>query len=204
MMGGVLWSPGLQVLRDTLELWSMLVHRKNNVTVSVKRIRRFLKRVTIRDAFTCSLDEAMASQRAAYQAYKKFKKKEAPQMRHKFQESLAVAIALKKGTDAAKEASTLKRIEQQRRQARSVKWMRGRLGNHSGTPMRLAYEFSTARKLQWRMPVSRKTNLALVNPNPLLRGRNLPSPIWAFLPIPLQPIRFWLGVTKHHPEPTRT
>jgi hypothetical protein len=134
-MGGVPWSPELQVLRDTLELWTMLVRRKKKVKVSVKRIRRFLKKVTVRNAFTCSLQESQTILDAAFRDYKKAKKEEALQMRHKFQESLAQAIALKKGTDADTEASTLKRIETQRRQARNVKRMRGRLGNSRVTKL---------------------------------------------------------------------
>ena len=56
-------------------------------------------------------------------------------MRAKFQESLAVAIAVKKGTDAVTEANNLKRIERQRRQARNVKRMRGHLGNSRVTKL---------------------------------------------------------------------
>jgi hypothetical protein len=56
-------------------------------------------------------------------------------MRAKFQEPLAVAIATKKGTDAVTKANNLKRIERQRRQARNVKRMRGRLGNSRVTKL---------------------------------------------------------------------
>jgi hypothetical protein len=56
-MGGVPWSAEIQLLRDKIELWEMLVCRKKKVKISVKRIRCFLKKVSIRDAFTCSLKE---------------------------------------------------------------------------------------------------------------------------------------------------
>ena len=42
-MGGVPWSSELQTLRDTIELWAMVLRRKSRVKVSVKRIRRLLR-----------------------------------------------------------------------------------------------------------------------------------------------------------------
>lgn len=44
-MGGVPWSPEIGLLRDTIELWTMIVRRKSRLKVSVKRIRRFLKKL---------------------------------------------------------------------------------------------------------------------------------------------------------------
>jgi hypothetical protein len=135
-MGGVPWSPEIQVLRDTIELWSMLVRRKSRVRVSVKRIRRFLKRLpTIRNAFSCSLSEAIHFKNLAYKSYQAACKAEAPNMRRKFQVGLAEAIALKKGTDSETEAKKLISQERQRRQGRNVKRMRGRLGNSRVTKL---------------------------------------------------------------------
>ncbi len=129
-MGGVPWSPPIQLLRDTIELWSMLVRRKKHVRVSVKRIRRFLRKVpSVRHAFTCSLQEATNRRHAAYKEYKAACKIEAQTMRENFQGTLAEAIALKKGTDVQTEANNLRRIERQRRQARNVKRMRGKMGH---------------------------------------------------------------------------
>ena len=133
-MGGVPWSLEIQQIRDKIELWEMLVRRKKKVKVSVKRIRRFLKKGSSSHAFTCSLKEALHIRDEAHREYKTAKEK-APQMRAKFQESLAVAITVKKGTDAVTEANNLKRIERQRRQARNVKRMRGRLGNSRVTKL---------------------------------------------------------------------
>ena len=94
-MGGVPWSPEIQSIREKIELWQMLVRRKKNVKVSVKRIRRFIQKVPISNAFTCSLKEAISHLDAAHKEYKNKAKEKAPQLRHKFQESLAVAIAAK-------------------------------------------------------------------------------------------------------------
>ncbi len=108
----------------------MVVRRKKQVRVSVKRIRRFLRKVpSVRNAFTCSLQEATNHRHAAYKEYKAARKTEAQKMRENFQGTLAEAIALKKGTDVETEANNLRRIEKQRRQARNVKRMRGKIGN---------------------------------------------------------------------------
>jgi hypothetical protein len=43
-MGGVPWSPPLQLFCDTIELWATLVRRKKQVRASVKRIQCFFIR----------------------------------------------------------------------------------------------------------------------------------------------------------------
>jgi hypothetical protein len=133
-MGDIPWSLEIQNFRDKIELWEMLVWRKKKVKVSVKRIRRVLKKGSSSHAFTRSLKEALSIRDAAYQEYKTAKE-QAPQMRAKFQESLAVTIAAKRGTDAVTESNNLKRIKRQQRQARNVKRMRGRLGNSRVTKL---------------------------------------------------------------------
>jgi hypothetical protein len=40
-MGGVPSSPKLQIYRDLIELWQMIVIKRKRIKVSVKRIRRF-------------------------------------------------------------------------------------------------------------------------------------------------------------------
>jgi hypothetical protein len=96
LMGGIPWSPALQELRDTIELWAMLVRRKQHSKVSVKRIRRFLRRVPfVKNAFTCSLQEALCCRQQAFQVYLAARKSEAIALRQKFQGTLAEAIALK-------------------------------------------------------------------------------------------------------------
>jgi hypothetical protein len=135
-MGGVPWSVELQSLRDKIELWAMLVRKKKNVQISVKRIRRFLKKFPkVENAFTCSLVDALEQRHSAYKEYKVVQKTEAIKMRQDFQGTLAEAISLKKGTDSEQEAQNLIRIERQRRQARNVKRMRGKMGNYRVTKL---------------------------------------------------------------------
>ena len=66
-MGGVPWSSEIQILRDTIQLWAMVVRRKSRVKVSVKHIHRFLRKVpNIRNAFSCTLQEAAVHERSQY------------------------------------------------------------------------------------------------------------------------------------------
>ena len=135
-MGGMPWSTELQVLRDTIELWAMVVRRKSRVKVSVKRIRRFLLKVpTVRSAFSYTLDEAIRARNLAFKEYKAVSKKDAIKMRQNFQGTLAEAIALKNNSDVETEAKKLRTHEKQRRQGRNVKRMLGRLGNSRVTKL---------------------------------------------------------------------
>jgi hypothetical protein len=103
-MGGIPWLPKLQTYRDTIELWRMIVRKRKHIKVSVKRIRRFMIRTSIRDALTNDLDQAELLLQQAYKAYKKAKKS-AQFWRNNFLEDLAGAKAEAKGTEAAKEVA---------------------------------------------------------------------------------------------------
>jgi hypothetical protein len=128
-MGGISWSPEIQIVRDKIEAWSILVHKKKDVQVnSVKCIRHFLKKVpSIKNAFTCTLPEALQCRHLAFREYQSGRKLDALNWRDTFQGTLAEAIVFKKGTDGKTEAKNLRRIEQQRHQARNVKRMRGEM-----------------------------------------------------------------------------
>jgi hypothetical protein len=143
-MGGVPWSPDLQLLWDTIELWSMLVRKKKQVKVSVKRIRRFLRKVpSVQNTFSCTLLEATHYQHLAFLEYKASRKQEAVRLLEDFQCTLAEALALKNDTDVTAEAENLRRIERQRRQARNVKRMRGKTGNSRVTHLWYTQEDGT-------------------------------------------------------------
>jgi hypothetical protein len=126
-MGGIPWSPKLQPFRDAIELWKMIRRKRKGMKISVKRIRRFMIKTQIRDALTNDLEQVEIRLTQACKAYKKATKS-AGVWRNDFLESLAEAKAEKKGTDTAKELKSLLQIEKQRRQARSIKRMRGKLG----------------------------------------------------------------------------
>ncbi len=125
-MGEVPWSPRLKLLRDEIELWRMMVKRRKRVKISISRIRRFMKKTGIGHAFAHDLEDAKAHLTLAYKAYKAGKK-DASSWRNDFLQSLAKAKADEQGTDAKLEEHNLMRIERQRRQARNVKRMTGKL-----------------------------------------------------------------------------
>jgi hypothetical protein len=127
-MGEVPWSPKLQPYRDSIELWKMIKRKRKGMKVSVKRIRRFMGKTNIRDALTCDLELAETYLKQAVKAYN-IAKQSADLWRNDFLENLAKAKADKKGTEQAKELKSLIQIEKQRRQARNIKRMRGKLGN---------------------------------------------------------------------------
>jgi hypothetical protein len=126
-MGGVPWSPKLQPYRDTIELWKMIRRKRKGLKISLKRIRRFMKKTRILDALTNDLEQAEILLTQACKSYKAATKS-AGVWRNDFLDSLAKAKAEHKGTDTAKELKSLGQIEKQRRQARSIKRMRGKLG----------------------------------------------------------------------------
>ena len=135
-MGGVPYSPEIQELRNTIELWAMVVRRKSRLKVSVTRIRRFLKKVPqVTNVFQSTLEEAIQSRNRAFKAYQAVTKLEAMKLRENFQGTLAEAVALKKGTDVEMEAKKLRSQEKQRRQGRNVKRMLGKLGNSRVTKL---------------------------------------------------------------------
>ena len=126
-MGGIPWSPKLQPYRDTIELWKMIRRKRKGLKISVKRIRRFMTKTRIRDALSNDLEQVELYLNEAHKSYREARKS-AELWRNDFLESLAKAKAAKKGTETKKELKSLVQIERQRRQARNIKRMRGKLG----------------------------------------------------------------------------
>ena len=126
-MGGVPWSPKLQPYRDTIELWKMIRRKRKGLKISVKRIRRFMSKTRIRDALSNDLEQTEIFLKEASKAYKEARKS-AALWRNDFLENLAKAKSDMKGTDTTKELKSLIQVEKQRRQARNIKRMRGKLG----------------------------------------------------------------------------
>jgi hypothetical protein len=126
-MGGVPWSPQLQIYRQTIELWQMIRRKRKGMKISLKRIRRFMKKTRIRDALSNNLGQTEQLLAQAYCSYRTARK-HAQLWRNNFLESLAKAKADKLGTQVETELKSLIQIEKQRRQARNIKRMRGKLG----------------------------------------------------------------------------
>jgi hypothetical protein len=126
-MGGVPWSPKLQPFRDTIELWKMIRRKRKGLKISVKRIRRFMFKTSIRDALTNDLEQVELHLKQAGVDYATAAKS-ALAWRNDFLFELAKAKAEKNETEVEKEWKALIQIEKQRRQARNIKRMRGKLG----------------------------------------------------------------------------
>jgi hypothetical protein len=127
-MGGVPWSPKLQPFRDTIELWKMIRRKRKGLKISVKRIRCFMFKTSIRDALTNNLEQVELHLKQAGIDYAQAAKS-ALAWRNDFLYELAKAKAEKNKTKVEKEWKALIQIKKQRRQARNIKRMRGKLGS---------------------------------------------------------------------------
>ena len=126
-LGGVQWSPKLQSFRNHIELWRMVTKQRKREKISTKRIRRFMKKTGCREALQCNLEQAIKNLSTSFKDYKTAKK-DAGMWRNEFLGSLEKAKAEKKGTTEALEKRLSHQIERQRRQARNVRRMLGKLG----------------------------------------------------------------------------
>jgi hypothetical protein len=124
-MGGVVWSPRLQKYRDRISLMKMLKKKRRGRKISVKRIRRWMQKVDLKNAFELTKPEIDDGLTKALQDYKLAKTK-AINWRNEFLDSLVEARAKENGTTSEAEEKSLKQIERQRRQARNVKRIRGK------------------------------------------------------------------------------
>ena len=133
-MGGIPWSPKLQVFRNAIELWSMILRKRQGVKVSNTRIRRFMAKTGIWNAFSADETGAELNLKLAHRQYRAAKK-DASVWRDDFLQSLAEAKAKKNGTSVDHEWKQLTRVEGQKTQARNVKRMLKKLGNPSTTKL---------------------------------------------------------------------
>ncbi len=133
-MGGVPWSPKLQGFRDAIELWSMIVRKRKGVTVSNTRIRRYMAKTGVWDAFEPDATAAAHNLKTAHRTYR-HAKQQAISWRDEFLLSIADANASKYGTSVDQEWKKLTRVEGQKTQARNVKRMLKKLGKNSTTKL---------------------------------------------------------------------
>jgi hypothetical protein len=92
MGGGIQWSPKLQGFRIAIELWSMILRKWKGIKVSNTRIRCFMAKTGIWNAF--SADEVVAEMnvKTAHRLYCAAKK-DASVWRDEFLHSLATDTA---------------------------------------------------------------------------------------------------------------
>ena len=133
-MGGVPWSPKLQIYRDTIELWQLIVKKRQRMKVSVKRIRRYMAKTGLCQALEYNLAGASLFLTKAYESYGEAKTK-AQLWRDDHLDSLDKARAKKNNSTPDKERKARKHIERQRKQARNVKRIRQKSGKGSVTKL---------------------------------------------------------------------
>lgn len=126
-MGAVEWSPRLQSLRNAIEIWSILLKkRRRSRSTSTCKLRRLLAQSTITDAYTRTIPELEDALSKAFQDYRTARD-QASVWRDEFLDTLAASRAMSKGTEKASELKQLRSIESQKRVARNIKRMQGKL-----------------------------------------------------------------------------
>ena len=91
-MGGVAWSPAIQILRDKVELWILVMRRKRRVRTNLTKIRRLIKRTKSFNALRIPHHNVWFSLKAALKEYYDAKKT-ARSQRNSFLDDLATAMA---------------------------------------------------------------------------------------------------------------
>ncbi len=132
--GGVPWSPKIQQFRTEIELWSMILRKRKGIKVSNTRIRRFMRKAGIWNAFSADRDGAETMLNKAHRQYR-VAKKNATVWRDEFMVTLAEARAKRNHTTVEKEFSLLRRVADQKTQGRNVKRMLNKLGQNSTTKL---------------------------------------------------------------------
>ena len=133
-MGGVPWSPKLQSFRTEIELWAMILRKRKGIRVSNTRIRQFMGKSGIWDAFSVNLEDAEAKLKSAHKKYR-VAKKNAAVWRDDFMVSLAEVRSERNKTTPEQELKLLRRVSDQKTQARNVKRMLKKLGQNATTKL---------------------------------------------------------------------
>ena len=125
--GKVPWSPAIQLLRDKLEVYRLLIKQSKRCRISSRRLRRYLKKAGLADSgiWRLSLQQLEERRKRAWKKYKRAKKN-APTLREEFLRDLARARAEKKGTTAQREKKRILQEIRQREEARRSRNARGK------------------------------------------------------------------------------
>ena len=127
--GSVAWTPELQQAIDVITVWQLVCRKHRGVKVNSKFLHRVANKAGIPAAPYSQPDEAQAALSSAYSSYKNIKKR-SDTTRQSWLEGLASALAAHGQTSAAAIYTNLVQQEQQRRDARQIRRVMGKL--HSG------------------------------------------------------------------------
>ena len=126
-MGGVPWTPELSRIRNTIEVWQLVLKRLKGYQVSARTILRKKNKAGMSQEETnVPTCYAISQIRIYFKKYKEYLRT-ASEKRQTFQDELAQARAREGSTKVSKEIEKIKRIEAQRESARRIKKMNGTL-----------------------------------------------------------------------------
>ncbi len=132
-MGNVDYSPTIQLAMRQIRAWSLLIRKKKGLKVSLRLLARTRKKAAIdvqnRAMGLSYLEEQL---KLAHRYYYLVKSNSGP-LRSTALESRAAAVAEKDGITKAAAIKSLKGREEQRRTARKIKHVRGKLVSGSTT-----------------------------------------------------------------------
>ena len=132
-MGQVAFSPELNLSRLKIKAWLMLLAKVKKRKISSRLIKRTLKKANISsDARGLPEGEIQECLKAEYKPYYQLKG-DATQLRMTALAQLAAAIAEKGDTDKEKVIKALREREQQRKTAKKIKFLQGKLCTGSTT-----------------------------------------------------------------------
>ena len=124
--GAISWTPKYKKLRLRRIYWQLSVRKAYGQRISTKKLSRMAKTLRIKWNPNRTLDEIHAKLKAAKKAYNRFTPK-ADEARATFIEGLAQARAQLNDTTQADELRKMRRIEEQRRSARVIKFVNQKL-----------------------------------------------------------------------------
>jgi hypothetical protein len=118
-MGADPWLPKLQLLRDTINVWQLVIHKKKGRKVSSRLLRREIKKTKLVDPYALSSDQAIMAEQDAKSNLRQSKLL-ATKWRTDHNCTLESTLAKANGTTHQHKRRNLNQIETQRRQSRRI------------------------------------------------------------------------------------
>jgi len=124
-MGGVPWSPQLQVLRHRLGYWQLICKKVVGRKISTHLIERVKEKGQVEGTHLREImyGQAVAEEQRAYKAYMIFKRTHSREARDTFLDELADAIAKEGGMKHESAVKSLKTREYIRLTHRRIRWV---------------------------------------------------------------------------------
>ena len=131
-MGAKQWSPNYQAAREKVTLWKLIVQLKRGGKVHTRYIQRLMKKCNEQGAMTVTLEEAIEKRATAFRR-EKIMSKTTEATRLSWLESLCEARAAEGNLSKEQEIRNRLQIEEQRRNARIIRRVNGKLRSGSVT-----------------------------------------------------------------------